>query len=329
MAIRHFLFGILPLLLAFFASTARGDDSNFQISNYTGEIRKRADFWLQVYTVYSDDQGVIHDAQYPYIIFEKIDRRKKSTAYIETRKKHYANLLMRLSKYEQHRALAANHTPSNRPAQTTLDKELQELSKLYSEIGGENKFFEAANYKRVRFQRGQKTSFARGLRNSKSYLPQMEKIFKERGLPVELTRLPFVESSFNVKARSKVGASGIWQFMPSTGKLYLRIDSEIDERNDPIRATEAAAELLSANFKTLGDWSLAVTAYNHGRKALLRAMHKYKVYNLNDLLTIYRHRSFGFASSNFFPELLAAIEAEKNASKYFFDLDQEFHLDQK
>jgi membrane-bound lytic murein transglycosylase D len=149
----------------------------------------------------------------------------------------------------------------------------------------------------------------------------MEEVFFREGLPLQLTRLPFVESSFNVNARSKVGASGIWQFMPSTGSLFLKVGSVLDERNDPIRATEAAAKLLKMNFESLGSWPLAVTAYNHGRKGIQRAVSKLGTLDLNDLVMDYRRRAFGFASSNFYTCLLAAIEVEKNAEAYFGKVD--------
>ena len=77
-------------------------------------------------------------------------------------------------------------------------------------------------------------------------------------------RLPHVESSFNTYAYSKVGAAGMWQFMRSTGRRFLRIDAVVDERLDPYRSTEAAARFLEQNYIVLGSWPLALTAYNHG-----------------------------------------------------------------
>src|SRR5690606_22709448 len=133
---------------------------------------------------------------------------------------------------------------------------------LFRKIGDPNKFLNAAHYKRLRFQLGLKDRFLDGVKLSGEYLPFMDRIFIEHGLPFELTRLPIVESRYNAKARSKVGASGIWQFMPRTGADFMMINDAVDERNDPLRATEAAAKLLSINYKTLGNWPLAVTAYN-------------------------------------------------------------------
>ena len=99
--------------------------------------------------------------------------------------------------------------------------------------------------------------------------------------------------------------------MRSTGRLFLKINDTVDERNDPVRATEAAAKLLKGNYESLRTWPLAVTAYNHGRKGMMRAVSRVGSDDLDDVVDDYHSRTFGFASSNFFTELLASIEVEK------------------
>ena len=89
-------------------------------------------------------------------------------------------------------------------------------------------------------------------------------MLKRHGVPEEIAALPHVESSFNPEAYSKVGAAGLWQFMPSTAKRFMRVDGIVDERLDPYSATEAAANLMLYNYRLLGSWPLTVTAYNHG-----------------------------------------------------------------
>jgi len=89
---------------------------------------------------------------------------------------------------------------------------------------------------RVRAQRGIKERTAAGIKRSGRYLAQIQQIFSERGLPIELTYLPIVESSYDMGARSSVGALGIWQFMPRTGREYMRVNSLVDERRDPIES---------------------------------------------------------------------------------------------
>ncbi|MEA3443485.1 MAG: transglycosylase SLT domain-containing protein [Bacteroidota bacterium] len=107
------------------------------------------------------------------------------------------------------------------------------------------------------------------------YFPVFERILDEYGLPHELKYLPVIESALNPRAVSRVGATGLWQFMYSTGKMYkLEINSYVDERRDPIAASYAAAEFLSDLYDMFGDWTLVIAAYNCGpgnvRKAIRR-----------------------------------------------------------
>jgi len=282
--------------------------------NVDDRLKKNVDFWVRIDSYYGINQGLIHDAKYVDIIYEivNIDNPGSRSAIhkIKRIKKKWHDLLLSL------------HYKQNHPELMTDDE--KRVFQMFINVHEPNKFLKAASRKRLRFQEGLKEHFLEGLKMSGRYLPVMEDIFRKNGLPVQLTRLPFVESGFNVHARSKVGASGIWQFMRSTGRLFLKINDTVDERNDPIRATEAAAQLLKDNYESLGTWPLAVTAYNHGRKGMMRAVRMVGSDNLEDVIEDYRSRSFGFASSNFFTELLAAIQVEKNAEQYFgkFERDQ-------
>ena len=114
------------------------------------------------------------------------------------------------------------------------------------------------------------------MRMSEYYFPLFEEALNRYQLPYELRYLPIIESALNPIARSYVGAAGLWQFMPATGKLYgLEINSLVDERMDPIRATDAACRFLSNLYKIYGDWNLVIAAYNCGggnvNKAIRRA----------------------------------------------------------
>lgn len=327
---------VLVSLIAPAASHAISDDPNIgsaradgahdkpQITTpESGVLRKRIDFWIKIYTQYSTQEGLIHDAKYPEIVFEKIDLRTDHEDYSvsdKVRRKRAQKRLDNIKEFYRKTLLSIHAKQLKKQPLSDAEKRVVEL---YKDVDEPNKFYAAAHNKRIRFQLGQKDRFLQGLFYSGRYLPIMEKVFREHGVPVEITRLPFVESSFNLKARSKVGASGIWQFMRSTGKLYLKINDTIDERNDPIRATEAAAQLLKLNHESLGSWPLAITAYNHGRKGLMRAVRKVGSEALDDIIESYRSRSFGFASSNFFCEFMAAYEVEHNASKYFGKFERE------
>jgi membrane-bound lytic murein transglycosylase D len=174
---------------------------------------------------------------------------------------------------------------------------------------------------RVRAQRGIKERTAAGLKRSGRHIAQMQQIFRDRGLPVELTYLPIVESSYDINARSSAGALGMWQFMRSTGRHYMRVDRSIDERRDPIESTRAAASFLKQSFETLGNWPLAITAYNFGPGGMARAVKELESDNLVDLIRDYRHPYWGFPSKNFYAEFLAAVEIGKNTHRYFPGLE--------
>jgi len=135
---------------------------------------------------------------------------------------------------------------------------------------------------------------------------------------VELTRLAFVESSFNIMARSKVGASGIWQIMPYTARPYKMISTSVDKRNHPLEATKFAAKLLRDNYNMLESWPLAVTGYNHGPTGVKKMTKAYKTRDIATLIeNVESRRSFGFASRNFYACFLAALEVERKANIYF------------
>ena len=100
-------------------------------------------------------------------------------------------------------------------------------------------------------------------RKAEYYFPIFEDILGKHELPFELCYLPVIESALNPQARSHMGAVGLWQFMPATGKKYgLEVNSLIDERMDPIRSTEAACKFLKALYSIFGDWNLVIAAYN-------------------------------------------------------------------
>ena len=111
---------------------------------------------------------------------------------------------------------------------------------------------------------------------SNFYMPIFEDALEAYGVPLELKYLPVIESALNPKATSHVGAAGLWQFMPSTGKQYgLEINSLVDERRDPVKSSYAAARYLRDLYKIYGDWNLVIAAYNCGpenvRKAIQRS----------------------------------------------------------
>lgn len=109
------------------------------------------------------------------------------------------------------------------------------------------------------------------------YMPIFEEALESYGLPLELKYLPVIESALNPNAVSRVGATGLWQFMLHTGKQYgLEINSLVDERRDPIKASYAAAHYLSDLYKIFGDWNLVIAAYNCGPQGINKAIRRAK-----------------------------------------------------
>ena len=109
------------------------------------------------------------------------------------------------------------------------------------------------------------------------YMPVFEEALEAYGLPLELKYLPVIESALNPNAVSRVGATGLWQFMLSTGKHYgLEVNSLVDERRDPVRASYAAARYLRDLYKIFGDWNLVIAAYNCGPETINKAIHRSK-----------------------------------------------------
>ena len=112
-------------------------------------------------------------------------------------------------------------------------------------------------------------------RKADYYFPLFEDILGKYDLPFELCYMPVIESALNPQARSHMGAVGLWQFMPATGKKYgLEVNSLVDERMDPIRSTEAACRFLKALYSIFGDWNLVIAAYNCGPGNVNKAIHR-------------------------------------------------------
>jgi len=196
---------------------------------------------------------------------------------------------------------------------STLEAKEKKIWDYFAKIDEKNKFAEAAKKSRLRFQLGQKDRVVQGIYFSGRYIEDFEKIFVDAGLPKELVRLPFVESSYNVLARSKVGASGLWQIMPYTMKGFMKRDPAIDLRNHPMEATKLAAKLLKINYGMLQSWPLALTGYNYGPTGVLRITKKFHSRDIGQLV---QDKRFGFASRNFYASFLAVLEVTSNAPRY-------------
>ena len=122
------------------------------------------------------------------------------------------------------------------------------------------------------------------------YSPVFEEALERYELPLELKYLPVIESALRPSATSRVGAAGLWQFMPATGRRYgLVINTLVDERRDPIKSSEAAAHYLSDLYNMFGDWGLAIAAYNCGERNIMKAIIRSGNPENPDFWTIYNY----------------------------------------
>ena len=277
------------------------------------EIAANVEFWRKVYADYSTNMVLIHDVEDLSIIYETIELKGLADANVAS-SSAYRNEWKKLEAVKNEYSAILRRFAVTPPEVATLSPREKRVVEIFGAPANPNRLLRAAGA--IRAQQGLKDRFHVGLQRSGLYRDFIEGVFTQQGLPVELIMLPHVESSFNYQAYSKVGAAGIWQFMRSTGRLYMTINYDVDERLDPIRATEAAAKLLKFNYKELQSWPLAITAYNHGLGGMRRAKSLYG----DDFGRIYREynsRSFGFASRNFYAEFLAALHVATNYENYF------------
>ena len=291
-------------LIGFFAWPVRAAEDAMP---RPADLEPAVQFWIRVYSQIDTNSGFLHDDENLSVVYETLHFSPSSAPHerqkiVETARDHYVEVL---------RHIAGATGP--------FSAEEQRVRDLWGAQGTSERLLEAVDH--IRFQLGQSDRFREGLRRSGAWQQHIADTLASMGLPPELAVLPHVESSFNPAAYSKVGAAGLWQFMRSTGRRYLHIDSSVDDRLDPFRSTQAAAQLLSYNYHLLGTWPLALTAYNHGAEGVRRAK---ETLGTDDIVTIihnYKSRTFGFASRNFYVSFLAALEIDHNPEKYFGNVE--------
>ncbi|MGE0583216.1 MAG: LysM peptidoglycan-binding domain-containing protein [Steroidobacteraceae bacterium] len=273
------------------------------------ELQADVDFWIRVYSQVTTNEGFLHDERDLSVIYETLrfapnSPPKRRAEVVDEARKRYQAILDRLA---------------TQPSPESLSDEERRIGKLWEKASVDR--LKTAR-EGIRFQLGQADRFHAGLVRSGAWEPHIAQTLANLGLPPEIAALPHVESSFNPAAYSKVGAAGLWQFMRSTGRRYMRIDSAVDERMDPFRSTEGAAQLLAYNYRLLGSWPLALTAYNHGAAGMRRATEAVGTADYVRINRSYKSATFGFASRNFYPSFLAALTIDQNPEKYFGPIER-------
>lgn len=272
------------------------------------EIEPQVDFWRKVYSKWGRSQFAVHDKVHMDIIYDVFDLPGETgdiltvgqKAYIQER---FYNWKSRLNALEDKMA-----------AGLPLDANEKELLRYVAEKTGHANAIRGAS-ERLRYQRGLKERFMRGLEIGRRYDDQFRRIFRNAGLPEDLAYLPHVESSFQYNAHSSAGALGIWQFTSGAAKMFMN-DSSAAARLDPINSTHGAARYLAYAYDKLGSWPLAVTSYNHGIGGMQRARNIYG-HDFMRIVKNYDHPQFGFASRNYYAEFLAARDIASDPQLYF------------
>ncbi len=283
------------------------------------ELEPDVRFWIRVYTEVTTDEGLLHDSWnlglvYEVLRFEPELSPSARERRVDEAKARYTAMLRRFAAAAAAPgAAAADATAPGATAKLSLHE--RRILHAFGEKPSPRDFIDAID--RIRFQLGQADRFHEGLIRAAAWERRISRTLARGGVPEEIAALPHVESSFNPAAYSRVGAAGLWQFMPTTARRYMRVDRLVDERLDPYRATEAAANLMLYNYRLVGTWPLAVTAYNHGPGGLRRAQEQLGTNDIAVIVKRYQGATFGFASRNFYVAFLAALDVDRNAERYF------------
>lgn len=274
----------------------------------------RVAFWKAVFTQYGKQDVLLHDKNDLRLIYDVV-RFTQGT----DRGKSETSRQRRILRVRRNQLAAAMDSLRIQGIDSKkMDKTQQRILTAIQSVGLEPSPLLLKKLRNnIHAQRGIKEKFQKGIIRSGIYLREMENTFDRHGLPKELALLPHVESSFNFASRSRRGAAGIWQFMRATARGYnLRVNRSIDQRLDPLAATDAAARYLKDSYRRLGNWPLAITSYNHGQQGIARAKRRHGS-NLLNIIAKYQSRSFKYASKNFYAEFLAAVEVSKNYRTYW------------
>ncbi len=272
-------------------------------------LEPNIDFWVKAFTFWGDRDFIVHDRDNVSLIYQKFhvsgdgapsgEEIEWANAYLKAK---YGDILNRLATGQQ-----------------PIGWEEQRVAAMFK---GQPASAYARAAENLRVQQGLSEQFHDALLRSRYYRPRMEQVFARAGLPPELVALASVESGFSARVRSSAGALGIWQFTRATGREFLQITRYRDDRLDPVRSTQAAAELLQSNYQALGSWPLAITAYNYGTAGMERAASEYA----SDFMKIvqdYNGPHFGFAVKNYYAEFLAADQVHRYEDKYFPGIESE------
>jgi len=284
----------------------------------------RVGFWVEVFSRWDTNTAIFHDKENPHRVYSTINRsqgcrKSRKGDSVDRERKRLKRTL--------------NSIASRLKSGTALSRSQQKIADLFSDqtasatVSAEI----ASAADRVRCQSGNQDRMREALTQFQLYRPTILDALESQNLTPELQYLPFVESAFNPEALSHVGAAGLWQIMPQTGRtLGLTVNNAVDERYDPTSATYAAALYFRNSVDDLSEtafengYSVAakdlnpfvITSYNYGVRGMERAVKQVGL-NYERLLTEYKSPNFQTAVKNFYASFLAARHVAKNSEQFF------------
>ena len=282
-------------------------------------LKRSVGFWLRIYTEWTTQHVAIFDSRHPELVYEVLDFRDLA----RTARNEMVYEIVRKQRVRKRLGIWRNAIASvaARPKGPFRTVEQQIVAQQVKRLPHKHRIGELI--RNVRAQTGQRDNIVKGVLAAEAYFPKMEEVFSQMGVPPSLTRLSLVESSFNLKSQSRVGATGVWQFMMNPGHKYLKIDRHggtVDERLSPLKSTVAAAKLLKENYQRFHNWPLAVTVYNHGLRGLTKMRRQKDFDRIAYLFDPCTHRTpLGWAGRNYYSEFLAVLHAEAYRKVFYGD----------
>lgn len=279
---------VAVLLLFCLSNYANANEIQPQLVTPPG-LQKDVKFWERIFAEYEPDECVFHDEWNLDVVY-------------------YVAPVPRVYNGESNKLLK-RHVKSIRAALANLEVRGEPRGDFEASVFRaiperlRNRKFYSIAQDQVRCQRG--VEFDKSLARSRPYISMIKKILREKGMPEDLAYLPHLESGFDKNALSRVGAKGLWQFMPHTARAEgLVVRRNKDWRTDPALSTDAATDHLASIFLKTQSWELTITAYNYGPNGVMRAIRKFGP----DYMKIrqeHKTKIFGFAARNYYPSFLA------------------------
>ena len=301
-------------------------DKAFKITEFYYPMVK---FWFLIYTQFESNQVVIHDKDNMDLIYKVLDYSSLQEKDLPLNTRYILQQKIsdeKLQELKKDLIFLSENPFSLEPEAKAIYRSLLEVGIRAPIARIERAEFFKKLSQNIRTQTGQKNFIRDGVIRSQPYQHFLSKYFKSKKLPIELTSIPFLESSFNPRAHSKANALGAWQFMPLIASYFVpKRTPTLDYRANVGVASVSAAFLMAENYQILKSWDLAVTAYNSGTKHLLKTKRELASTEV-DLEAVIKHSDsehFGFASKNFYSEFLALTRALAYREELFDDLHKQ------